>query len=418
MDLLSSIGQVSGSKLINDSKNTTQPLATLSQLATFTGLTSETLSPFGIEGSAVTYQGEMGKSYQVNLKAKKPYSALYFDATGVVPLYLATNSELAIKPNGLFGFLLMRQFDSSSYRCLEIDVQELNPAITPQPFYTIGGATGNGLTQTYTLPNQGANISRLSKALNVDLSATVALEGSAIVFSLPSGTYSFELDAQTATDTDELYAWNGNEMKKLWGFGSPAVTTADSVYGWLAFISLEKVKGDGEQQFIIKNLTKTDEITYQVPEILNLIPTVSQGAVKPYDDYLRISNGTGSLPVDANFPLTLPADILNPIEASFAEFNCESGEYEVKFQISTTESIAENDTIYWYDGLGFTKLADRAIANIGNDELDPTRWVSGVITATLDVTAPKLGFLVVDTESKSGTTEIRILDLKKIPVTP
>lgn len=410
MTKLAEIGQVQGNTLLLNET----PVST-AVLYTFTGLSSETLTPYGTEGSAIKYSSEIGKTYQLNLTAKNPQSVLFSNGIEVRTFKLQSGfNQFTFTANSdSFYLIFLRQFESTTYRSLSVDVQELNPPSVPLSVYTLGSATANNLTQTYNLITKGASVQSLSKSLGIELNLNQASDGSAVIISgLENGKYQFTLNAQTAEPSDKLLAYNGHQLVTLWDSLITPIHTVDLVYGWVALISLDTIKADSNSAFIISNLTKIEEINYPVPSIISLIPDSKQGAIKLTDNETIISNSTGSLLVtDTNFALTIPSNVTNAVEGSYAEWMLEAGDYSIEYYLRTTEKVPNQDHIFYYTGTELILLANRADANIPIGTAGTT-FVSNKMTLNVTVTN-KLGFAVIDTVTKVGSTELRITAIKK-----
>jgi len=198
----------------------------------------------------------------------------------------------------------------------------------------------------------------------------------------------------------------------LWKKGSPFIGTIDVVYGWVALIALDKLKADPGPDYIVSNLTKIADLDYSVPSIISLIPNSKVGAIKVTDNETIVSSSTGSLLVsDPLFGLTIPPTVTDATEGSYAEWMLEAGDYSVEFYLRTTEKVTTQDKIYYYTNGELILLANRVDADIPIGTTGTT-WISDKMTLNVTV-VDKLGFAVIDTATKTGTTELRITNIKK-----
>jgi hypothetical protein len=421
MAKVSSIGQCTGNIIeIIPKEEETRPLATIAELAAYTGIPEAELNQYGMSGSAIKFSSEADKYYQLFVDGKSAYSLIYFDANGNhFPLF-PRDAEAVIKPDGSeWGMAIFKEYVSSTKRYADIQIQEFNPQTEPQFCLKLGSGAASPVSQTYTIQCKGS-LSRIERYLGLDLSSTLAVNASAVVLSVPNGDYSFELDSSTAQASDALYAYNGsqdsNGLKPIWTYGDPDPTidlTASACFGYIAFIAIDKEERDEASEFTVKNLTRTGDITFTPTKPVSKRPDASGGNVYPYDNYFKLKTGKGSLPCDATFPYELPADLTDAVEGSWAEWNLDDGTYEVTYLIRSSDDTLTNDKMYWFDGTEVLTLLDtRESATIVNEK--GTIWKSdGEFTKEITIAGGKLGFVCLDTGDDGGTTELRITNIKK-----
>ena len=104
---------------------------------------------------------------------------------------------------------------------------------------------------------------------------------------------------------DKLYVWNGKELMLVgdhfvgnqisstrWTYDH---TTArvDVIYDYVTFIALDENSKTGATEFTIEGFEYVEELPYEAPTPITLIPTASLGDVDLKDDYTSIGTGGG-----------------------------------------------------------------------------------------------------------------------------
>ena len=170
-------------------------------------------------------------------------------------------------------------------------------------------------------------------------------EGSAATISnLDTGTYSFNwsMYSKDKNGWDKLYAWNGKELTLIGNRSSgnqissarwtheEQTATVDVIYDYVTFIALDKNSKTGTTEFTIEGFEYVDELPYEAPTPITLIPTASLGDVDSLDGYTSIGTGSGDRAMSTlSLELTGDKNTLNlGTEGSYASWEVENGTYE------------------------------------------------------------------------------------------
>ena len=258
-------------------------------------------------------------------------------------------------------------------------------------------------------------------------------EGSGVKWSnLEFGTYqlTWEMNSRDSQN-DAFYFWNQKELGLL-GYRTIAsqcvilssgncsksqqtsgliTSTFDVMYGDLALLAMDTVDKRGTSDIKIHDLQRIGDLAYKAPVVMDLNTNNYLGDVRFKDNYTSITTGGKDRAISSLSKwLELPIDNLGT-EGSGAIWDLEPGEYEITWQVYTGENDFNNDVFYWWNGSEVQELATRAIAT---NQRSKTRWDSVQNTTKLTITNGKLGFLALDTDDKSGTSELRISRIEKV----
>lgn len=259
-------------------------------------------------------------------------------------------------------------------------------------------------------------------------------EGSGVKWSgLELGTYqlTWEMNSRDSQN-DAFYFWNQKELGLLGdrSIASECVilssgkcsksqhtsglvtSTFDVMYGDLALLALDTVDKRGTSNIKIHDLQKTSDLTYKAPVVMDLNTDNYLGDVRFKDNYTSITTGGKDRAISSLSKwLELPIDNLGTEGSGAIWGDLEAGEYEITWQVYTGENDFNNDVFYWWNGSEVQELTTRAIAT---NQRSKTRWDSIQNTTKLTIDNGKLGFLALDTDDKSGTSELRISRIEKV----
>ena len=258
----------------------------------------------------------------------------------------------------------------------------------------------------------------------------LGIEGSAaIIGNLNTGVYSFNwsMYSKDKNGWDKLYVWNGKELSLIgdrstgtqissarWTHDDTAATV-DVIYDYVTFIAVDENSKTGTTEFTINDFNYLEELPYEAPTPITLIPTASFGDVDLKDDYTSIGTGGGDRAMSTlSLELTGDKNALDlGTEGSLALWEVENGTYEVTYKLYSSEDNSDRDTIYyWEDGV-MEVWKERSMAT----QTSATRYQTDWMTSQVNVTDGQLMFMAVDEVDKTGTTQLRIRGIEKIAST-
>ena len=186
-------------------------------------------------------------------------------------------------------------------------------------------------------------------------------EGSAATISnLETGVYSFDwsMYSKDKNGWDKLYVWNGKELSLIgdceasrrhrstgnqissarWTHDN-TTATVDVLYDFVTFIAIDENSKTGTTEFTIDNFDYLEELPYEAPTPITLIPIASLGDVDLKDGYTSIGTGSGDRAMSSlSLELTGDKDALDlGTEGSYAKWEVENGTYEVTYKVYSSE---------------------------------------------------------------------------------
>ena len=193
-------------------------------------------------------------------------------------------------------------------------------------------------------------------------------EGSAVTISnLETGVYSFDwsMYSKDKNGWDKLYVWNGKELSLIgdrstgnqistarWTHDN-TTATVDVLYDFVTFIAVDENEKTGTTEFTINDFSYLEELPYEAPTPITLIPTASLGDVDLKDGYTSIGTGTGDRAM-SSLSLELTGDKPNGMaslrntldlgtEGSYGKWEVENGTYEVTRTYALTKNQVYGD---------------------------------------------------------------------------
>jgi len=357
---------------------------------------------------------------------------------GINQIYCQINSNSS-------GFIL---FPIDTKDVSTVNIEQIN--IIPSPphpvsYWTIGNVNIDIINRILTLStNKGRPISIVGNELfnDRDYLQDYGVEASAFVLNnIPVGVYSFRVDLarKDSNENDLLLAYNGEKLVTITDSNTESKTVeVEVIYGYIYLIAIDSNKRSGTTEFIISEVNRVRDLDFQPPQPISLIPDESLGRVIANRTSAIISSGTDSRSIStiiSNLGLEEKEvsayvqgelrqlenlSVSNFTEGSYAVWNLEEGQYQLKWRLKTTDKT-NFDSVYLYDG---EKLELLTTTESATTQYSTTQWISPVSNSEVrtqksevlegDKENGLLAIIVLDAETKTSTTDFEILSLQKI----
>lgn len=357
---------------------------------------------------------------------------------GINQIYCQINSNS-------YGFILF-PIDTKDVSTVNIEQINMIPSPThPVSYWTIGDVNIDIINRVLTLStNKGRPISIVGNELfnDRDYLQDYGVEASAFVLNnLPVGVYSFRVDLarKDSNENDLLLAYNGDKLIPITDVNTGAKTVElDVIYGYIYLIAIDSNKRSGITEFIISEVNRVRDLDFIPPQPISLIPDESLGRVIANRTSAIISSGTNSRSIStiiSNLGLEEKEvsayvqgelrqlenlSVSNFTEGSYAVWNLEEGQYQLKWRLKTTDKI-NFDSVYLYNGETLELLTTTESATT---QYSTTQWISPISNSEVrtqksevlegDKENGLLAIIVLDAETKTSTTDFEILSLQKI----
>lgn len=192
-------------------------------------------------------------------------------------------------------------------------------------------------------------------------------------------------------------------------------------YGYLALILVDETSKAGTTIAHIESLKRTADLPYPVPIVYSNEPTNAIGSTGYNHPYAWANTGTGAKAASTLDEFMGWSDPvirqgiqgLIPTVGSIISFNVLPGLYKIVLELVSSESNVERDGFFIWNGSELSLGGRRILAD---KPLTSTRFTSGIKSIEKVVYSGKinLAFIPFDTESTTGTTEIRIHRIERI----
>ena len=329
------------------------------------------LSSYGVEGTAALWVTEPGIN-QVSVKGDGG-KLLFWDGEKIIPLKVSagTNQLLLNAVADEWGLVLLDSFDADSVSTVTVDdIEWLGDSFsdigrqdsTHYSLFSLGDTEADLVNGTFMVGTGTGDraASTLSKEIIGDKQylKPYGTEGSLVTLGgLDNGVYQFNLEQLGKIDTtnnDSMYAWNGKDLTLIADNESGFITNSvDVIYGYLTFISLDAVTKTGTTDFTISNLNRVDDLPYEAPIPISLIPDNYIGDVDLYENQTRISTGGGDRAV-STLTRELGIDLSGlGTEGSYGRWNVPNGIYEVTYYLYASENELVSDGLIMGDTIEF-----------------------------------------------------------------
>ncbi|MCT7977632.1 hypothetical protein [Laspinema olomoucense] len=232
--------------------------------------------------------------------------------------------------------------------------------------------------------------------------------------------YAFnQADVVEITDTTPLIGQNTGGLYET----APAITEVVEVpYGELSIILVNDSTTTGTTIAHVTELQRIGDLPYPVPIVYSNQPDNFIGSAGYNEPYGWANTGTGDRAASTlNSFLGFSDPVIQqgaqdaegwliPTNGSLIQYNVVPGVYRIIWELISSESEPTRDGFFIWNG---SELSVGGRRSLCTNQVTTTRFSSGRITTELSVFGP-LAFIAVDTETTSGTTEIRIHRLEKI----
>lgn len=246
-----------------------------------------------------------------------------------------------------------------------------------------------------------------------------------------------ESQERAAGSRDVLSAWNQKEVVAIadttsivgtdtGGLYEPAPYTTVEVevpYGYLALALIDESSSTGTTIAHVTKLQRVRDLPYPVPIVYSNEPSAVFGSGGYNEPYGYANTGTGdraasSLDDFMGFPDPVieqgaqdDQGFLVPTEGSIVLYSgLIPGNYKIVWELVSSDSEPTRDGFFIWNG---TELMVGGRRSLCTTQVTSTRFSSGRITSEIPVIGA-LAFIPVDTETTTGTTEVRIHRIERI----
>ena len=229
---------------------------------------------------------------------------------------------------------------------------------------------------------------------------------------LEAGIYSLKIE-QFKSDikrNDLLLAYNGKNLVNLAESNLSEIQNSEIEvpYGLLYLIACDTVTTSGVTEFLVTNLMKSKDLDYIPPKQLPLTFQSSLGRVSSNKNYAIISTGTGSRSFKTivnelnlgNQPAIVDGDFT---EGGYGTWELENGKYRLTYQLKTSDKVNLDSSFLKNNG-ELVKLVDTSSATI---QYSKSQNISEEMVIEVDVNNGKLTPVILDSETKTGSSEIK-----------
>ena len=230
---------------------------------------------------------------------------------------------------------------------------------------------------------------------------------------------------------DILFAWNQRDIiaiadtkfiiGKNTGFYEtiPLMTAEVEVpYGYLAIILVDETSKTRTTIAHVKELSRIKDLPYPVPIVYDNQNHEIFGSGGYNEPYGYANSGTGSRAassLDKFIGFSDPiiqqgVEGLIPTEGSIIAYSVTPGQYKITWELISSDNNLTNDGFFIWNGNELLLGGKRELCTY---QVTSTRFSSGKVTTEIPV-SKNLCFIAFDTETKTGTTEIRIHRIERI----